>query len=435
VAFSLKSITAKLLGPHAILTDTFKGLDGRGLNQRYCEMLSAEFDEELLPLIENLYDNVSQPQLAYVRYLPFISKDKGLEALLGAGITGDRGLINFAIRLHQVRGTIKFYRAVYGILSPTVFLIEVGITNYTFDSPTTFDSGIRPTFDSGGCNACFFVNITLESAIPLTTKLAKGILAIARYGLPINGILGYISYNGAAVYGTLPPVVEPGFLSIHMTGGGYTTHGDVGGLSDGTADFAEWTISVRIKIITLTSFTVIASKETEWTLSINSLGQPLFEQYDFSSGYGVRKLVCLCPPFSVVAGGWFTITVFRSAAFTGFVINNELYGASVLTAGAYTKMANSTSNLCLGRFLSAGVPVASTDMLMCDFCMWDVAVPLGSLFDITGGIGALERVDVGDYPNAGDLTIFIDFKGDADDSVGSADGTAVGSVVYTEDTP
>lgn len=176
--------------------DDNKDVDGKGTIERYQETIGEDVDLNVIPFIDNAHDNLIVPQTMFERYIIDRENSLGNNVLfLGFSTEMRRRIIKHWIRYVNIKGTIRCYEVLFSMLGITGITITELFDTGGFDSITTFDSDIRPTFDSGKCSPCTFYSIELVGP-PLTTEIYNAIFSIIMFNEPINAKLLDLTYNG-----------------------------------------------------------------------------------------------------------------------------------------------------------------------------------------------------------------------------------------------
>jgi len=194
VAFNLKNIIFSLFTPLDYRMDVNKDANGKGLHQRYEEMLASDMDVELIPYLENFLDNISVPDTVLDRFIPYLEDLYGIPAL-SSDIEIRRKLIKNIFNILKVKGTKLSYEIVFKILGYSTVEIVEYYPRLTFDSIITFDDPIR-TFDSGDCYPCSPYDLYLTGPYStITSEQLQIILAAVYWVEPINAKLKKVYYN------------------------------------------------------------------------------------------------------------------------------------------------------------------------------------------------------------------------------------------------
>lgn len=194
MAFSLKAKIFSLFGRDIKDRDSYKDSEGKGFVQRYNELMAEEYDEFLAPYIDNLIDYTLVPQTALEKFIPYLEEMFGGLQFTGTTVATRRKILQFAIKLYQVKGTKKSYEMLYRLLGfNSITIIEHG-AGFSFDSATTFDDPFRH-FDSAACPTCSDYTLNIYGSVPLTDELHKMIFRAIDLCEPINARLRAVYYN------------------------------------------------------------------------------------------------------------------------------------------------------------------------------------------------------------------------------------------------
>ncbi len=194
--FSVKSTIFKLYGFFEKSNDTYKDVNGKGIHERYNESLGEDFDEAVLPLIDDFVQNTIVPKTAFERFLSYIEFNLGLHISFYSDIPRRRKLLSLINRIYDIKGTIKAY---WTMLMwdgyDTVTIVEHDNVR-GFDSPFTFDSALR-RYDGAKCNACFEYSIFMTgTTFPNAEKVDRA-FNVVKFNEPINARLRNIYFNGS----------------------------------------------------------------------------------------------------------------------------------------------------------------------------------------------------------------------------------------------
>lgn len=183
--------------------DANKNAENKGTLERYCELIGEDLDNNLIPFIDNAHDNLIVPLTMLQRYIADREISLGNNVLfLGTDDPMRRRIIKHWHKYVQAKGTLTNYNAMFAMLGVTATINE-NLNAGGFDSPTTFDSDTRPTFDSGRCRPCTEYDIVLTGP-PLSIEIYNAILSIVLFNEPINARLTDITYNGQSITNVVP---------------------------------------------------------------------------------------------------------------------------------------------------------------------------------------------------------------------------------------
>lgn len=289
MANSLKQIIfQKYFSPLDAKTDPNKDVDGKGTMQRFVEIVGEDVDNSLLPLVENFIAKIYKAETMDSRLIPFREQAQGNDIfpfLLSGGDAMRRRIIRHWRWLVGERGTKVGMIKLFAWLGITAVITEINDTG-GFDSATTFDSDVRPVFDSGKCRSCSFYQLDLTGPL-LTEELWFGILSIIAFHEPIHAELYILTYNGLSL---LPPpaynfTYSTAFLGIHTP-------------------------------------SLFGATDTVWSFESGFGGYRFGEEPDYSYGSGATKLVGVY----VMSPAALTAIDFSSEAIIGSVILSLMTG-------------------------------------------------------------------------------------------------------------
>jgi len=202
--WKVKDIIFRLFGYADSLTDTNKIVlptetEPKGQLQRYNENLAAQWDEDLMPLINNLLENTFISSTAYERFLPYLENLFDIPTL-SQDTDVRRRILRNIIPLYKVKGTLRSYKILYRLLGFDDVEIEIIPMKSGFDNPFfTFDSESR-TFDmKAECYPCTYYNLKLTGTMEMTNALWSFIKSVLPIVEPINAKLYEIWYNGKLI--------------------------------------------------------------------------------------------------------------------------------------------------------------------------------------------------------------------------------------------
>ena len=196
MAFNLKDIIFGFFGSFQVVEDINKDANNKGTLERYNEAMALEYDEEILPLQENIIDNNLVPSTAFFQFIPYLENRVGSTLFMGSSPTARRRVLQYIHRWYAIKGTVRAYELLLGMLGFNVTILE-DFTAFTFDSPTTFDDDVR-TFDMS-CNICGNYTVELTGGLTLDPEIIQAIFSIIKFNEPIHAHLSLVTYNGTPV--------------------------------------------------------------------------------------------------------------------------------------------------------------------------------------------------------------------------------------------
>jgi hypothetical protein len=200
--FALKPIIFNFFGLRDKTQDVNPDVNGRGLHQRFIELLAGDLDDNELTLINMLVENTGNPLTCFEIFIPYREGTFGTPTM-SADIYIRRKIISMIKTVNQRKGSKWGYIILFNMIGITNTVFTEVDNLYGFDQGGTFDTH---NFDMR-CISCSGYSLTLTGSAPLTAALQTSIEAIIAYNQPINAYLISITYNGA------PLSIEPDFNS------------------------------------------------------------------------------------------------------------------------------------------------------------------------------------------------------------------------------
>lgn len=198
--FQLVPLIKNLLGKFYIVHDSYKDEEGRGLVQRYCEMLADDWDTHFLPKVESLQDSTINPDLVDPRFINYLEEALGGIVKISNDLKLRRKLIRYASLLYQVKGTKLSYEILFKLLGfITVEIIEYpegGGFDTWYDAEGSFDID---TFDTS-CPTCSGYSLVLTGEVEKTPDFIRSIYNIIAFCQPINADLVGVTYNDEDIF-------------------------------------------------------------------------------------------------------------------------------------------------------------------------------------------------------------------------------------------
>lgn len=172
--------------------DTLKDDEGKGLLQRYLSVFGLDLDENTIPAIQGLIDNLN-PETALNDYLTLIAYSLGSPS----DILGDQeayaDLLVQVISMYQIKGTFRSYQQLFALLGMTVTIEELFPADNEYDGSLSFDSGalyesisggLYAQYDNDGCQqTCihynlYYDNLPGKTIAPLTDDMQTQLRAL-----------------------------------------------------------------------------------------------------------------------------------------------------------------------------------------------------------------------------------------------------------------
>lgn len=220
MAFSVKDIIWGLFGERADRRDLFKDADGKGLLQRFNELLAGDFDDNEGDLLNNLVARTRDPNTMLDRFVPYAEDLHGLPTISDQ-IYIRRKLINLYRQLINRKGTKIGYEMLLLIMGfDTVTINEIPNVS-GFDSPILLDNPVR-LFDQK-CKTCSDYDVLLTGSILVDGQVLVWILNSINWNEPINATLRFVTYNGAAIIGPGSDIIGDGSTTSFAIGHPFLT--------------------------------------------------------------------------------------------------------------------------------------------------------------------------------------------------------------------
>lgn len=209
MAFLLKEKIFGFFGREIKIRDSYKDVNGKGILERYNEVMGLEYDTYYSEYIDNLIDNTLVPQTVLEKFIPYMELMFGGLQFSGTDIQTRRKILKFALRLYETKGTKKGYDLIFRLLGFNSVTIVEYDDNYTFDmgnttsapDPSTvgFDDFYR-RFDSK-CPTCSAYTLMVYGDMELTSDLQKMIFRADDLERPINADIRSVFYNDTLLIG------------------------------------------------------------------------------------------------------------------------------------------------------------------------------------------------------------------------------------------
>jgi hypothetical protein len=195
MAYTLADKIFSFFGTNAKVRDSYKDGSGKGISERYQEIIGESYDEELSDLVSNLLDNTVVPQTVLEKLIPFLEYNIGNPVIIFYAPSYRRKIIAFAQRIYETKSTIVSYEMLFHILGFDAVEIELFSDGVTFDWGELDDED--RTFDSNSC--CVYYTIKLTGTVTISQDVYDAVIRIIEYLEPIDGHLREILYNGTPI--------------------------------------------------------------------------------------------------------------------------------------------------------------------------------------------------------------------------------------------
>lgn len=196
--FKIKEYIFSLFTAWDTREDVNKDSEKKGTLQRYNETLGEQWDDDILPLVNNLIDNTLVPKTMLPKFIPYLESMVGLDNIV-TDLDVRKALLQNIIRIYTVKGTKRSYEILFKLLGfDSVEIIEEDIS-FGFDSPVILDDPTR-IFDNGSsCFRCGFYTLNLTGTAAFTSDLRSTIFKAIKLVEPIHARLLEVTYNGDSI--------------------------------------------------------------------------------------------------------------------------------------------------------------------------------------------------------------------------------------------
>lgn len=201
---SFQDTLFEFFGRYDKLIDSYKDVDGKGIEERFQGVIGQSIDDELMTLIDNFLPNTIEAQTAFERLLPLAERMLGYDTKnqtlqLGTTVDWHRRILAHMVKYYAIKGTLRSYELLFGIMGLTVEISETW-PNQIFDSTDPdigLDSDERPVLDLGPCEPCSPYTLTVTGTLEFA-EIQAGFESIILFNEPINA-QGTYTYNGQQV--------------------------------------------------------------------------------------------------------------------------------------------------------------------------------------------------------------------------------------------
>ncbi len=171
------------------VNDTLE-VGGKGIFERYNEVIGKHIDEDILPYINNLIRDNHVPYSMLSKYLTAVEESKGIILNIGTSDYLRRKVIQYLFPITSIKGTEKGYITLFRWLGYDATITIANIDG--FDSGDGFD---YHTFDSSS-QCCFKYNVDLIGSVDITQEIVNSVYSIIDFNEPINAELNDLTLNG-----------------------------------------------------------------------------------------------------------------------------------------------------------------------------------------------------------------------------------------------
>lgn len=203
-------------------SDTYKDGNGKGLFQRYLEAFGNEWDEELLPKLEDIRDtnDVLTVNSDLLRHLSWFLGNPPDMVYHDAKY---RLLLRYLHGINKYKGNEEGYKRIFAILGISVTLIIHELTDYRYDNPElNYDDNQNLHRYDSECPSCTDYSIQLNDDEGYVTGLLQGdyasgtqliiniLMAMIKYVEPINMRLRDLTWGEDPIPNDIPWVLTTG---------------------------------------------------------------------------------------------------------------------------------------------------------------------------------------------------------------------------------
>ena len=182
------------------VNDSYKDVNGKGLLERYNEIIGSEIDEEILPTFEQLIDEVLIPMTCEGRFIGYLEERNAIELFITNSEFNRRRVINNIHRLYQIRCTKTCTEFLLRLLGFTNINIIESYERFRFDESEKFDSTQR-TFDMN-CFNCSNFEIHVETTDVVDAEMIRKLNSIIDFNKPVNLELKKLKINDIELIST-----------------------------------------------------------------------------------------------------------------------------------------------------------------------------------------------------------------------------------------
>jgi hypothetical protein len=176
--------------------DSYKDAEGKGLLQRYNELIEEDIQSNIYPMMNSLLDNLLLASTMLDRFVGDLEYTVGLQLRFSDLISLRKNILKYIFYFYKIKGTRRGYEVLLRWLGFESVVITEFWANGGLDSSVDLDD-INRRFDSGGkCSGCSEYEIALTGSVAISPDLLRYIHNIVKFNEPINARLRRITYNG-----------------------------------------------------------------------------------------------------------------------------------------------------------------------------------------------------------------------------------------------
>lgn len=196
---SYKDTVFSLYGSYVSTQDSYHDAEGKGLFERFNEILGQDLDDEVITAIQGLLDEMIVPATMQEKFIALLMSQIGFTPVMNISREKKTKLLGMLRTLYDRRGLENCQNTLLSFMGITS-VEHVGKEVYTvrgLDSTLSLDSG--RTLDSTK-SSTFYYDFKLKGTEQLSESLIESIMSIIWFNLPYYVILMRVYYNDELVF-------------------------------------------------------------------------------------------------------------------------------------------------------------------------------------------------------------------------------------------
>lgn len=187
--------------------DINKDYQGKGTLERYMEALGKSLDDEIMSKVDNITDDIMDPDYVLTRYIEYLEHNMGYNIEQNtlyihtknpsANEIPRRNMLRHITQYYRIKGTKRSYELMFGMMGFTSVVITEHFNDYGFDSSVTLDDANR-RFDLK-CSPCSAYTVALTGSLIANQLMYDSIRSILQFNEPINLRLRELTYNAISI--------------------------------------------------------------------------------------------------------------------------------------------------------------------------------------------------------------------------------------------
>lgn len=196
---SYKDTVFSLYGSYVAVQDSYKDAEGKGLFERFNEILGQDLDEWVISAIKGLLDEMMVPSTMQEKFVQLLTAQIGFTPVVNISREAKAKLLGMMRTIYDCRGLEKCQSILLSFLGITSveYVVKETYTVRGLDSELTLDSG--RLLDSSSSNM-YYYDFKIKGAEPMSEQLLESIVALIRFNLPYYVILMRLYYNDELVF-------------------------------------------------------------------------------------------------------------------------------------------------------------------------------------------------------------------------------------------